>query len=319
MKSKDIITQFFGSNPIVSEAKTESDAKECCLDLLKNLSDAFDETVYVVDFKRQCFRFVSNKGIFLSGRTPEEIQRLGYEFYPEVIHEKDYKLFARIHQVILSFFSQSDSPICDLAYMVFDFRIRGHNGKVWLSHKVIPLLVENNQVLMAICIVSRSASKTSGNLFAYYDGKEDICYQYSFNDDLWKQETMIKLTPEEWEILSVAKQELTGDEIADIIGISHQDLRNTLTLIYRKLKVRTKKQAEIFANNHRLTIEPDQNRNRKKPIERPDGKKKRRTMTPEKLQRIQEALNKGESNRSIAKQEEVTEFMIRYAKKKGKF
>ena len=318
MEAKDVISQFFGSLPIILETGSDTDVRvEHYLELLNTLSDAFDETVYVVDFKQQCFRFVSGKGIFLCGHSSDEVLRLGYEFYPKVIHPKDYQLVARIHQVVLNYFSQPDLPLCDLAYMVFDFRLCEYKGRV--SHKVMPLLVVNNQVLMAICIASRSASKKSGNLFAYCNGKEDVCYQYSFDDDLWKQEPMIKLTPNEWDILNVAKQELTGEEIADIFGASHQDLRNTLTSIYRKLKVRTRKQAEIFANNHRLTIEPDQNRNRKKPIERPDGKKKRRTMTPEKLQRIQEALNKGESNRSIAKQEEVTEFMIRYAKKKGKF
>ena len=48
------------------------------LELLKSVSDAFDETVYVLDFKRRCFRFVSNKGIFLCGHTSDEVLQLGY-------------------------------------------------------------------------------------------------------------------------------------------------------------------------------------------------------------------------------------------------
>jgi len=319
MKEKDVISQFFGSLPIILETEDVSEPNmECCLELLKTASDAFDETIYVVDFRRRCFRFVSNNGIFLSGRTPDEVQRLGYEFYPEVIDPKDYQLIARIHRVVLDYFSQQDTPICDLGYIVFDFKINGYKGKVRLSHKVMPLLVVNNQVLTAICIVSRSVSKKSGNLYAYYYGKEGVCYQYSFDDDLWKQEPMIKLTPEEWKILSVAKQELTGEEMADIIGTSHQDLRNTLTSIYRKLKVRTRKQAEIFANNHRIIIEPDKNRNRKKPKEQPKGKKQRRKITPDQFQRIQEGLNKGESVNSIAKRENLRESNIRYHKVRGK-
>ena len=40
-------------------------------------------------------------------------------------------------------------------------------------------------------------------------------------------------------------------------------------------------------------------------------------MTPEKLKRIQEAMNKGESNNSIAKREDVGEYTIRYHKSAG--
>jgi len=117
---------------------------------------------------------------------------------------------------------------------------------------------------------------------------------------------------------NVAKQELTGKEIADIISISYQDLRNILTSIYRKFNVRTRKQAEIFANNHRINIAPDQKRNRKKPKEQPESKKKRRPITPVKLQRIQEGLNKWKSVNSIAIQEDVSESNIRYHLGSGK-
>ena len=117
---------------------------------------------------------------------------------------------------------------------------------------------------------------------------------------------------------NVAKQELTGKEIADIISISYQDLRNILTSIYRKFNVRTRKQAEIFANNHRIVIEPDQNGRRKKTKVQLEDKKQRRKITSEQLQRIQEALNKGESVNSIAKRENLREANIQYHKERGK-
>ena len=65
MEANDAISHFFGSLPIVLETETDSEPNiECCLELLKTASDAFDETIYVVDFKRRCFRFVSSKGFF---------------------------------------------------------------------------------------------------------------------------------------------------------------------------------------------------------------------------------------------------------------
>ncbi|MDR1122331.1 MAG: LuxR C-terminal-related transcriptional regulator [Dysgonamonadaceae bacterium] len=299
-----------------TENKTD-DSVEYYLALLKTVFDAFGETVYVVDFKRRNFRFVSNRGIFLCGHSPDEVKQSGYDFYHEAIHQKDYQLVAKIHQVIVDYFSHPDTPISDLAYIVFDFRISGYKGKLMLSHKVMPLLVVNNRVLTAICIASRSASETSGNLIAYYNGNKNFCCQYSFENELWEQKPLIEISSEEWDILNLSKQGIKEKEIADIIGISHQVLRNILSSIYRKMNVHSKIQAVIFAVSHRLNIKPEQGRIRGKTKELPKGKKQR-TMTLEKLQRIQVALNKGESVNSIAIREDVSESNLRYHISTGK-
>lgn len=316
MISKDLTSTIFGSHSMVLKKASDIDIfVEHYWDLFKTFTDTFDETVYVVDFKLRCFHFVSNKGIFLCGRSSDEVLRLGYEFYHEVVYHKDFHLIIKIHQVIEDYFSLPNTSIRDLAFIVFDFRRSGYKGRVRLSHKVMPLLIVNNQVQMALCSVSRSASETSGNLFAYYNRKEDFCYKYSFDNELWKPAPLIEISPEEWEILNLTKQGLKDKEIADIIGITHQDLRNTLCSIYRKMNVHSKTQAIMFISNHRINIKSDRHSNRTKYNEKMEGKKQRRPMTPEKYKRIQEALNKGESNNSIAKRENVGEYTIRYHKR----
>ena len=275
------------------------------MEFLKTTSDLFEETVYVVDFHQQNFRYVSNKGLFLCGRLPEEILQLGYKFYTEVIHQEDFQLVAKIHQVVLNYFTHPDTPIHDLTYMVFDFRIRGYKGQLRLSQKVVPLMV-NNQVRMAVCCVNRSVSETSGNLFAYYNGKKDIRYQYSFEGERWEEEPMIKLSRQEWDIISLSKQGITGYKIADILGITHQTLRNAQTGIFQKLNTNSMTQSVIFTGNHRINVVSDRCNSRK------EGKKPHRKMTPDKLARIQEELNSGQSVNSIAKRENIAESLIRY-------
>ena len=316
MTPKNTIDQFFESLPVSEITGRDIDAgMECCLQLLKTVSHSFDETIYLIDFHHSCFRFVSNKGIFLCGRSPGEVLQLGYDFYPEVVHPKDFEMVTKIHQVVEDYFSHPDTPIRDLAFIVFDFRIRGYKGKLMLNQKVMPLVV-NNQVRMALCVVSRSVSKKSGNLFAYFNGQEDSCFQYSFENNLWKREGLIELTPKEWEILNLLKQGMPGKEIADIIGISEKDLRNTQTVIHRKMNVSSKIEAVIFANNHRVVVNSDQPFDQKMSKKLPE-KKPRRNMTKEKLKRIQEDMNIGESNNSIAKRENVGEYTIRYHKSIG--
>ena len=164
--------------------------------------------------------------------------------------------------MIVDYFSHPDTPICDMAYIAFDFRIRRYKGKLMLNQKIMPLIV-NNQVRMALCVVSRSVSKTSGNLFAYFNGQEESRFQYSFENELWKREELIELNQKEWDILNLSKQGMLGKEIADIIGITEKDLRNTQTVINRKMNVSSKVETVIFANNHRVFVNSDQPFDRK--------------------------------------------------------
>ena len=163
---------------------------------------------------------------------------------------------------------------------------------------------------MAICCVSRSAGKTSGNLYAYCNGKEDKRYWYSFENRQWKSEPLIQISRHEWEILNLSKQGLKGEKIAEIIGITHQHLRNTLTLLYEKLDVENTMQAVILAQNHLIVVKQDN--------EHFEDKIPRKSMTPEMIQRIQEALDSGKCVNSIANEEDISECNIRYYLKIGK-
>ena len=297
----------------IAETKSDTDI-ERYLEVLRPLSHAFDETLYVIDFKRKCFRFVSNKGIFLLGYKSDEVMKLNYNFYREVVNKKDYPFFEKAIQVVEEYFLYPKTSIEDLTYIVFDFRIKGYKNKVMLSHKFMPLIV-NNQAIMAICSVSRSASKTPGNLYAYYNSEKKVCYQYSFEGERWDTVPMIKISHTELDILSVIKHGIKGKDASDILGIEHQHMRNILTPLFERLDVDNTVQALIILQNHRVNVEAD---NKKKSKAESKINKPRKKMTLDKLPRIQARLNNGESYRSIASKEDISVFTIWYAIDKGK-
>jgi len=283
------------------------------LESLRAVSNLLDESVYVVDFHHRCFRFVSENGIFLSGLASEDVLSLGYDYYQKIIHPEDYPMAEKMYQEIVRYFTHPAS-LNDLIYAKISFRTHKTDG-LMMQHRVTPLIV-NNQARMAICTVHHTKD-TPGNLCAYHRNK-DVYYQYSLDSGRWKQEPVISLKPREKRILELSKAGITRQEIADILRISLNTLRNVEASIYDKLKVRSRAQAVSLASNNRLIFVPDHSNNRKVHEEQPNEKKNRRRMTPDKLPRIQEALNNGQSVNSIAKQEGVSEFSIRYAIKNGK-
>ena len=282
---------------------------------LRAISSLYDESIYIVDYQRRCFLFVSDKGYFLGGRMPEEALKAGYDFYKEVIHPADYPLAVKMYQAIVRYFSRPDISLHDLAYVKFNIRINSNRG-LMTEHKVTPLIL-NNHSQMAVCTVSPAMTKTSGNLFAYYRN-QDVAYQYSLLSDQWKKEPLIKLNPREKRVLELSKVGMTRKDVAGTLCISMNTLRNVEASIYDKLNVHSMMQAVNSAANQRLMWITNNDNDREKPEEQSNGKKIRRKMTADKLLRVQEALNNGQSANSIAKQENISEFTIRYAKKTGK-
>jgi len=250
------ISPFYNSFPIIAEER-EVEVDEYLNDYLNSLKDAsnlIDDSIYVVDFHKRCFRFVSDKGIFLCGRSPLQVMQSGYEFYKELVHHDDYEMLVEIYRAVLSYFYHQDTPVHDLAYVVFDFRLHGNRGLLMASHRARPLIV-NDQVRMAICTVSLSMNKTPGNLYAYYND-QDFCYQYSLERKRWKKEPMIHLRQREKNILEFSRAGITKNDVAEILAISPNTLRNKEAAIFEKLNVHSMMEAVNYAINHRLIFVP---------------------------------------------------------------
>jgi len=174
------------------------------LDSLRAVSNLLDESLYVVDFNQRRFHFVSENGIFLNNHLPKDVLKLGYDYFPKLIHKDDYPMAVRIHQEIVRYFTHPAS-LNDLIYVKFSFRMH-HNKRMVMKHTVTPLIV-NNKVRMAICTVHHTQD-LPGNLCAYHRNK-DVYYQYSLENDKWEQEPVISLKSRERKILELSKEGVT--------------------------------------------------------------------------------------------------------------
>ena len=78
------------------------------------------QSVYVIDYFKQNFLYVSLNPMFLCGLTPEQIRRLGYRFYLEYVPEDEQQLLLTLNRA--GFSCYNDIPIDD--------RKEWHIGKV---------------------------------------------------------------------------------------------------------------------------------------------------------------------------------------------
>ena len=277
--------------------------------ILQDFANMCMEAVYVIDFVKKGFQFVSNRNFFLCGHSVEETMSLGYDFFPKVIYSKDLTILEDIHSAILQRLCSMRKPD-GINYFSFAVRFKNKGRYIMVDHKLKPIFI-NGQLRFGLCLLSSSVLEKPGQLRAYYYNHKDY-EEYSTKTGEWQKKTIGLLTNREKKVLTWAKQGKTNKQIADIMNIEHQTIRNIENAIYRKLNVSSMIQAIIFATNHHLIyISDDTQKNNNSAIAR--KQKQRRPMSPEKLLLVQQELNRGKSINSIAKQIDVAEFTIRYA------
>lgn len=103
--SIDDVNSFFDHRNTINEiSEEESQQKFSYLESIKAFARATYTSVYVIDYMKQGFEYVSDNPLFLSGNTPEQVLEMGYAFYFKYIPEKDLQLLLKINDVGFSFY-----------------------------------------------------------------------------------------------------------------------------------------------------------------------------------------------------------------------
>jgi DNA-binding CsgD family transcriptional regulator len=253
---EDSITHsFYEGIPLMDTLSMEEDDEKmygCQVEILNRISAISDGSLYAIDLWKRCFLVVSNHNLFLSGYSPDDALKMGYDFFRKVVCPDDLPLFIDMHRIILQRLFKPEYEYRDIDYFSFNFRLLNEGKPLMAYHKMLPMLI-NNQTRWIVCHLSGSVKQNSGNLEVHYQNRRKYA-SYSFEDQQWKERKIPKLTDREKDILKLTQQGKCGREIADILCISHGTLRNLELAIYRKLGVHSMIEAVIYATNHRMVF-----------------------------------------------------------------
>lgn len=155
---------FFSEN----EVKTVNEDLYNRLELLIRSTEAMArslyQSVYLIDYYKKGFLFVSDNPSFLCGRTAKEVQEMGYSFYMSNVPEEDQKMLVEINSNGFKFYedkiTSEDKYRC---YITYDFHLINQSGKkVLVNHKLTPVqMTPDGRIWIALCVVSLSSKKKS--------------------------------------------------------------------------------------------------------------------------------------------------------------
>lgn len=211
-------------------------------------------SVYIIDYQKKTFDFISNDSLFLCGHRPEEVQRMGYyTFYSKYVPKENLELLLKADMVGLDFLNKV--PISErLSYTItYDFHLEKNVREMMLvNQKITPiLLTDEGKVWKAMCLVSVSEKKSAGNV-AIYRENENFVYVYDVLIKKWRKQRKIKLSNREKEILIYSAKGYSMHQIADIIFVTIDTVKFHRKKIFDKLGVSKISEAILLATKNKL-------------------------------------------------------------------
>lgn len=248
----DIQRFFFGKNTVQSLSETEYAQSLNYLDTLRAVSRLTYKSMYVIDYQRKAFEYVSDNSLFLCGHTPQEVTDLGYAFYFRHVSPEDLEMLIKVNETAFNFFDRTPLHERKNYSISYDFTLIHGPEKILVNHKLTPIFTTaQGKIWKALCLVSLSPNASSGNIILSKAG-EDSFWKLDITSWEWSKSEKIKLTDRELQILRLHAQGLPISQIADYLFVSVDTVKFHRHKLFEKLQVKNITEALAFATNNKL-------------------------------------------------------------------
>lgn len=215
------IDRFFIPYNEVSDISTLDYQKaECMVNAVKAFAKTTYQGIYIIDYFRKDFLYVSdNLGIWC-GTDAQTIKRLGYQFYIDFVPSREVNMLLEINRKGFELFESF--PIEErLQYSIsYDFHLRFGHGMRMICHRLTPmLLTSEGRIWLAICSISLSSQNSPGNIRMHKEDSNTF-HEYSLTSHEWIMRLTINLSEVEREILTLSGQGYTVGEMAERLNKS---------------------------------------------------------------------------------------------------
>lgn len=244
---------FFSANTVKGISESEMDQIVNYLMPVRAFARATYKSLYVIDYKKKGFEYVSENPLFLCGHTAKEVQQMGYAFYFKYVTKDDLDLLLKINRVGFDFYEKIPFEERLAHTITYDFHLKNPEGKtILINQKLTPIfLTDSGKIWKALCIISLSPEKNSGNIKIYKKGDGTIL-KYDLEGGFWKARKQKSLSNREKEILHYSIRGFTIGEIAETIFVSPDTVKYHRRKLFQKLEVANITEAIANAKNNNL-------------------------------------------------------------------
>lgn len=209
------------------------------------------KSLYLIDYYKKTFLYVSDNPLFLCGLSPKNIKELGFDFYLKYVPEEDRKMLLEINHAGFQFIREIEPKERHKYTISYDFHILPPQKEpLLINHKITPiLLTTEGDVWLALCSVQLSTKSTSGHIEMTCQTNNKL---WRLEDSLWVQYQGIELKDNERLMLQLTVKGLSIEKIAKRLFRSVETIKAYRRVLFKKLDVKNITQAIMVAINKKL-------------------------------------------------------------------
>ena len=223
------------------------------INFAKSFSQVAYQSIYLIDYYKRTFLYVSENPLFLCGYTPAHVLNEGYSFYLKNVPLEDLEMLLKINIAGFKFYNNIPTAERLQHSISYDFHLKQPNShQILINHKLAPIILDKDyNIWIALCIVSLSSNDKAGNV-KIKNVNQPHYHEYDMAKDEWIERKMIRLNRHEKEILLLSSQGFTMEEIAKRLNVSFDTIKFHRKSIFKKLQTKNITESISAATNFTL-------------------------------------------------------------------
>ncbi len=215
-------------------------------------ANATYQSVYIIDYFRKNFLYVSPNPLFLCGMAAKDVKKEGYQFYIDHVPDNEVDMLLEINRAGFSLINEIPLTEKEKYTISYDFHIVNGLEKILINHKLTALACQpDGSVWLGLAVVSLSTHSEAGHITMHCRDKSEY-WEYNLHTHRWETRTAPILNETEKEILTLSIQGMTINAIAEHIHRAVDSVKSARRRLFEKLEVSNISEAISYATNYKL-------------------------------------------------------------------
>ncbi len=245
-----------GNETLAKVSDVEYNKVQSYFEMLEAVSRLTYQSIYVMDYCKMNFLYVSDNPIFLCGRTREEVMAMGFDFLLEQCKPEEVHALIEINRASLDFFHHLPVSERDRYSVSYNYHIRAPRVGEWrlVHHKRTPVaLSDAGELWLVLCSVSWAPDDSVIRATITSEVSSKV-WEYDLDTMSWHESEREALTEFEKSVLVLSNRGYTMNEIADTIYKSVDSVKGYRKSLFAKLGVSNITEAIACAKSRRLVF-----------------------------------------------------------------
>ena len=179
----------------------------------------------------------------LCGHSKTAIEKAGFNFFNQILGEKDLNWLKRLWQQYETFLLEFDENKRKDFILLYDLNVKIQIDKQLFiervfHYKAIPFqLCNNGNLWLTLGYVSPSLAKKGEYNGCILNTETKKRYDYDFSDGTLTESDIAMISSVEQDMLGKFVQGISDDEISDWLGVGHTKYYDLKKILFKKLEV----------------------------------------------------------------------------------